>query len=295
MKSFGLYMRENFNSGDEIRDAGLKTPEDVRRFDGIVYGPDSRWNVLDIYRPKSAEGKLPVIISFHGGGWVYGDKERYQFYCMNIARLGFAVVNFTYRLAPEFQHPAGLEDMNRVAGWVMTHAEEYGLDTANIFGIGDSAGANGIGLYAAILTNPDYAAVYEFSAPEGFAFRAVGLLCGTYRIDLPNYDDEVTMPLIAEYMPNGGTVPEMEAMNLFKHITGDFPAVFAATGTGDFLRVQLHQLVNALVSKDIPFCARYYVSGEKVLGHDFCCNIGLKEAHECVEDMCGFFRKYVKN
>ena len=295
MKSFGLYMRKVFNDGDEIRDAGLKTPEDVQRFDGIVYGPDSKWNVLDVYRPKNLQGKLPVIISFHGGGWVYGDKERYQYYCMNVARQGFAVVNFTYRLAPEFQHPSGLKDMNTVAGWVMTHAEEYGLDTDNIFGIGDSAGANGIRLYAAILTNPDYAAVYEFSAPEGFAFRAVGLLCGTYRIDLPNYDDEVTMPLIAEYMPNGGTVPEMEAMNLFHHITEKFPAVFVATGTGDFLRVQLHQLVNALVSKDIPLCARYYASEGQVLGHDFCCNVNLKAAHECAEDMCNFFRKYEKN
>ena len=117
MKSFGLYMREKFNAGDEIRDAGLKTPEGVRRFDGIVYGTDSKWNVLDVYRPKNSEGKLPVIISFHGGGWVYGDKERYQYYCMNFTRLGFAVVNFTYRLAPEFQHPAGLEDMNSVARW----------------------------------------------------------------------------------------------------------------------------------------------------------------------------------
>ena len=95
--------------------------------------------------------------------------------------------------------------------------------------------------------------------------------------------------MIAEYMPNGGTIPEMEAMNLFKHM------VFAATGTGDFLRIQLHQLVNALVSKNIPLCARYYTSEGRELGHDFCCNIGLKEAHECAEDMCGFFMKYVKD
>ena len=283
-------MRGKFNAGDEIRDAGLKTPEDVRRFDGIVYGSDVKWNVLDVYRPANIEGKLPVIISFHGGGWVYGDKERYQHYCMNIARHGFAVVNFTYRLAPEFQYPAGLEDMNAVAEWLMLNADKYGLDTANVFGIGDSAGANGIGLYAAILTNPDYAAQYDFTAPKGFALKGVGLLCGTYRIDLANYDDEVTMPLIAEYLPHGGTVPEMEAMNLFKHITKNFPPVFAATGTGDFLRIQLHQLVNVMVNNDIPFCARYYTSPDEELGHDFCCNVKLKAAYECADDLCAFLR-----
>ena len=285
-------MRKTFNDGDEIRDEGLTTPEDVARFDGIAYGPDEKWNTLDVYRPKNHSGKLPVIISFHGGGWVYGDKERYQYYCMNFARHGFAVVNFTYRLAPEFQHPAGLEDMNRAAEWVMNNSERYGLDTGHVFGIGDSAGANGIGLYAAILTNKDYAAQYEFTAPSGFALKGVGLLCGTYRVDLENYADEVTMSLIAEYLPNGGTVPEMEAMNLFKHITRNFPPVFAATGTGDFLRVQLHHLVKVLVDNDITFCARYYTSPERELGHDFCCNLRLKEGLECADDLCAFFRKF---
>ena len=111
MTSFGLYMRKKFNDGDEIRDKGLETPSGITRFDDITYGPESTCNRLDVYRPTNAGGKLPVIISFHGGGWVYGDKERYQYYCMNIALRGFAVVNFTYRLAPEYHHPAGLEDM----------------------------------------------------------------------------------------------------------------------------------------------------------------------------------------
>ena len=38
----------------------------------------------------------PVIVSFHGGGWVYGDKNVYQFYCMELAKRGFAVVNYSY-------------------------------------------------------------------------------------------------------------------------------------------------------------------------------------------------------
>ena len=55
---------------------------------------------LDVYRPKlNIKGKLPVIMSVHGGGWVYGDKDVYQWYCMNLAQRGFAVVNYSYRLA----------------------------------------------------------------------------------------------------------------------------------------------------------------------------------------------------
>lgn len=87
-------IRAEFAEGDNKRDAGLKTPENIVRYDDIIYGTESKWQKLDVYRPKDAMGKLPVIVSVHGGGWVYGDKERYQFYCMDLAERGFAVVNF---------------------------------------------------------------------------------------------------------------------------------------------------------------------------------------------------------
>lgn len=56
--------------------------------------------MLDVYRPKSVEGALPVIVDIHGGGWYYGDKELNKYYCMSLVKYGFAVVNVSYRLAP---------------------------------------------------------------------------------------------------------------------------------------------------------------------------------------------------
>ena len=83
MSATSDYIRQDFGDGDTLRDRGLSTPPDVERFDNIVYGPDEVWNVLDVYRPKASKDEvLPVIVSVHGGGWVYGDKDRYQFYCM---------------------------------------------------------------------------------------------------------------------------------------------------------------------------------------------------------------------
>ena len=92
-------LRREFGAQDAIRDAGLTVPADVERKTNIPYGAHPQ-QVLDVYRPKDAAGKLPVIVSVHGGGWVYGDKELYQHYTMNLAQRGFAVVNFSYHLAP---------------------------------------------------------------------------------------------------------------------------------------------------------------------------------------------------
>ena len=116
MSALSDKIRTEFKASDDERDALMKTPEDVERWDNIVYGKiDRKVQVLDVYRPKQAEDEdLPVIISVHGGGWMYGDKERYQYYCMSLAQRGFAVVNFTYRLAPRFKYPAGIEDTNTV-------------------------------------------------------------------------------------------------------------------------------------------------------------------------------------
>ena len=72
IRSLGEFCISN-RKDDEKRNAGLTTPAGIRRVDDVFYGPDETRNFLDVYRPKDAPGKLPVIVSVHGGGWVYGD------------------------------------------------------------------------------------------------------------------------------------------------------------------------------------------------------------------------------
>ena len=124
MSQMSDMIRKMFHEGDVKRDAGLTTPEDIVRFDNIQYGTiEPKWQMLDVYRPKNITGKLPVILSVHGGGWVYGDKDVYQFYCMSLAQRGFAVVNYSYRLAPEYKYPASFEDTKDVCDWIIHDLE----------------------------------------------------------------------------------------------------------------------------------------------------------------------------
>ena len=61
-------IRRDFAAGDMVRDAGLKTPDDVVRFNDISYGEDGKYNLLDVYRPKDPPlNNLPVIMIVHGG------------------------------------------------------------------------------------------------------------------------------------------------------------------------------------------------------------------------------------
>ena len=167
-------MREGIAESDAKRDAGLNIPEDVTRFVDLRYGEYAE-NLLDVYCPKGTDRPLPTIVSIHGGGWFYGDKELYSHYCMRLAQRGFTVVNFTYRLAPEYQYPAPLQDTCAVMHWMQAHGAEYFIDLQNVFMLGDSAGGQLCHQVLTMLTNPNYAALFDFGTPEGFSCRLTGL------------------------------------------------------------------------------------------------------------------------
>ena len=100
---------------------------------------------LRLYRPLAggATRPLPVLVFFHGGGWVIGDLETHDTLCRELANLaGIAVVSVDYRLAPEHRFPAAVDDCIAATRWVRTQCPALGLDAARIAVGGDSAGGN---------------------------------------------------------------------------------------------------------------------------------------------------------
>ena len=286
-------VRITFKASDDKRDAGLTTPEDIQRADDIVYGASPKEQSLDVYRPKEYTGKLPVIVSVHGGGWVYGDKERYQYYCMSLAQRGFAVVNYTYRLAPEHIFPASLEDTNLVFTWLLTHAEEYDMDPARVFALGDSAGAHLLGLYCALCTEPDFAKQFTFSAPAGFVPKAVALNCGEYAMSDPSLMKGNTRALMGDLLGGRLTAEKLRLLDVTLHLNERFPPTYLMTCTGDFLADQAPVMSAALMRHGVPHELHYYADGPKELGHVFHCNMRLDAARRCNDDECAWFQKQV--
>lgn len=95
-----------------------------------------------IYTPVG-DGPFPILMYFHGGGWVIGSPDTVETTCTMLAnRAGAIVISVDYRLAPEHKFPAAAEDCYAATLWAAENAREIGGDPERIAVSGDSAGGN---------------------------------------------------------------------------------------------------------------------------------------------------------
>ena len=108
---------------------------------------------LDIYRPQGSTEKLPVLVYFHGGGFVLGGatacdrQSRALSYLLDVA-----VVFVNYRLAPEHVFPAAVDDAKETINWLLENAESLNLNLQKLITCGESAGGN-LAVHAALAAN----------------------------------------------------------------------------------------------------------------------------------------------
>ncbi len=98
---------------------------------------------VDSSRKPSSEGPAPLLVFFHGGGFVVGDLETHDAPCRLLCRdAGVHVLSIDYRLAPEHPAPAGIADCQAAYRWAREHASDLGADPDRVAVGGDSAGGN---------------------------------------------------------------------------------------------------------------------------------------------------------
>lgn len=95
------------------------------------------------YLPHTSQEALPVILYFHGGGWVFGGLDSHDHVTRLLAKKsGAIVIAVDYRLAPEHRYPAAIDDAWAALLWVHANAAKLGIDPNRIAVAGDSAGGN---------------------------------------------------------------------------------------------------------------------------------------------------------
>lgn len=279
------------SKSDRQRDSLIPFPSGVRQSCNISYGPYGKQNLLDVYWPEGQDC-CPVIVNVHGGGFVYGNKEIYKRYCMDLARRGFTVVNINYRLAPRWKFPSPIEDIHKAMQWLELEHRNHHADISKIFMVGDSAGGQLVSQYATIHTNPEYRKLFGLPAlSAGMQLKAVGLNCGVY--DMTKAASEHRKGLNLDYL--GRKIPNNDPrLDVLGAITPAFPPAHITSAHCDFLLPAAQPMLDFLQSKGIPCQMDIYGrEGDQSTGHVFHINILKPEAIACNDDQCNFFRQYL--
>lgn len=278
------------SKSDRQRNRAIPVPSGISQCRNITYGPHGRWNQLDVYFPNGTTRPLPTIVSIHGGGYVYGNKEVYRRYGMDLAQRGFSFVNFNYRLAPKWRFPTPLEDTNSVLEWIYRNAAKYHLDPDRIILIGDSTGAQLASQYAAIYSNPNYASHFSFRLPP-VQIRAMALNCGIYTLD--EFISGTPTGLVRDYLgpaPN----PADPRFQILQAITPNYPSTYITTAYHDFLIKNAKTMYELLLSRNVKCTEKCYGSSDTAkASHAFHLSLTLPEAVQCNDEECEFFRNCI--
>lgn len=279
LKAFAFFSARS----DKKRDKGLVEPSELTIFRNVRYASGGAEHLLDVYTPAKAGEALPALVSVHGGGFCYGDKELYRFYCMHLALQGYTVFNFNYRLLPE-KFPAPLEDLNAVMSFLKTHAREYRAKDEEIYAVGDSAGALILSVYAGMTVSPAYAERYSFSPPAA-TFSAIGLHSGVY--DCGKGFLGPSRHTVAEWIK--GVAGAAELLCAREYVQDGYPPVFLSYSVNDPVTDASPALANLLRERGIKHEIAAYGRTDKRLGHVFHLDVRSAAACDCNRRQQAFF------
>ncbi|MFC7364246.1 MULTISPECIES: alpha/beta hydrolase [Bhargavaea] len=139
---------------------GMNAVEQVEEVGSVedrkIPGPECEIPIR-IYKPQNAAASgVPVLVYYHGGGWVVGSVESYDPVCRKLVnRAECIVVSVDYRLAPEHKFPAAVIDCQAAFEWVKKNAAQIGGDPNRVAVGGDSAGGNLAAVVAANLKDSE--------------------------------------------------------------------------------------------------------------------------------------------
>lgn len=175
------------------KDAGT-----MRLAEAIAYGPDPRQR-LDVYAPQGAKAALPILLFVNGGSWNDGARGDYEFVGRAFAARGYLAITMDYRLLPQNQFPAFVQDVALAIAWAEKEGARFGGDTRRVFAVGHSAGAYNLAL--AVL---DKQYLREAGADPAM-LRGIATLAGPF--DFLPLDTRVTINTFGRVADPGTTQP----------------------------------------------------------------------------------------
>lgn len=284
---------------------------------GIVATLDRRYAVsvtgsaidtcLDVFYPDTGTGSetdaghcaLPTVIWIHGGGWIAGDKSDVAPYLKILAAQGYTMVGLNYTRGPAAHYPTAVEQLNSAIGYLAAHAAELRIDPSRIVLAGDSAGAQLASQLAALITNPEYAALVDVHpAIDRDRLKGVILNCGVYDLEMMSRGTGLTgwgfKKTLWAYTGSRdwASTPAGTQMSTLRFVTGDFPPTYISGGNGDRLTAgQSIPMADRLRRLGVQVTSVFFdAEHEPAQPHEYQFALGSSEADDALQATLQFLR-----
>ena len=253
--------------------------------DRRIPGPGGELKVR-IYRPDG-QGPFPIMVYFHGGGWVVGSVDTHDGVCRGLTHgVSCVVVSVDYRLAPEHKFPAAVEDAYAATCWAAEHAAELGGDAARLVVAGESAGGNLAAVVALMARDRGgppiaYQVLLYPGTCHGFESPSLaendGIVLGVE--DIRWYS--------RQYLPNEAVAADPYASPLRAPDLSGLPPALVVTAEYDPIRDEGEAYADRLRQAGVPVVSKRYPG----LIHTFFLVAGMVDAaREAVEETCETLR-----
>lgn len=291
-KYFVKKMLKKWEKQDNERLSNQVLPTGIKEIIDIPYIMDGhRGHLLDVYYPDNAKEKLPIIIDFHAGGLVYGDKAMNKAYGYHLAKRGFIVFNVNYRLAlDDTKVPGQIKDVVAAIKWVSQHSDEYPADKEKVYIMGESGGAFLAAMGTLTAKSERLQKLFGTKNPNT-DIKAVALVSGLLNLETNNigYWGLRSMCLEKGYKKQAyyqnvifDNIPEIK----------DFPPTFLTTSDEDELMFMTMNFERTLEKHNIPYRMKYFKKQDgKKFEHIFSVfDPDRIESTELINEMLNFFK-----
>ena len=303
----GAYLiNKMFDSPIEITDKEKYEESSTRVsvLEDIDYDSEYERNNFDIYYPKDATERVPVIFWVHGGGYVGGDKSGVTEFATNIASdANVAVITLNYELAPDSEYPGQINQIDDAYRFIEKNLDEYSMiDLDQIFFGGDSAGAQIALQYVTIQTNREYAEQMNMEQTiQQTKIKGAISYCGPVNLKqtveeksdskfLRFFVKTVAWSLIGE--KNWQDTPQLQEASLVSHVTEDFPPTYITDGNAFSFPQQGIELEEQLKSLQVSVSSLFFVDSPEQINHEYQFDYRTKEAKLCYEQTLSFINQY---
>lgn len=206
----------------------------VKKVYEYVENPNE-YQKLNVYSDSTRLAKSPALIDIHGGGWYYGDKDLNESYDTLFVTKGFTVISVGYSLVDKTHSFVDqVRDTVLALNWIKANAEMLNIDLDNVFAMGDSAGAQILGLIINLSESDEMKKVFAVS-PE-LSFNAVNFTCGAFKMSFM-----ASIPVLRSFVKPiiGKGFKKSTAYKYFNaidNLPSTYPPAHFITCDGDFLK-----------------------------------------------------------